>query len=124
MLHTIQNSILRFKTYLIYMNNLGNLVSYAFFIPSFAIIAACIYYLIRKVTPQGALLLIGSLGQLLSSLFYRIGMPYLTNTGKSYQDLQGVLLWVGVLGLLAACLFAVGLLLLIVEVTKKPKMYG
>lgn len=100
------------------MNELSNLISYAFFIPLLTILVACIYYLTKKMTPQGALLLIGSLGQLLTALFYRVGMPYLTHSGESYQDMQEILTLVSLLGLVASYLFAAGFLLLIVEVTK------
>lgn len=87
-----------------------------FIIPELFILGAGIYYLTRKVTIDGILIVLGSVIILLAGTFNIVIMPYLMSQqgiGSSWiYSITGAISFIG-----AIC-FAVGLLLLIMRVTK------
>lgn len=91
-------------------------------IPSVAVLAATIYYISKRSTPEGYLLAIGALIGLLTHLFYSVGIPLLTRSGgvDSFSSYQAYLIPVGIVSTIGAILFAIGLFMLIHKVVKTP----
>ena len=91
-------------------------------IPSIAVLAATLYYVGKRSTPEGYLMFVGSLIGLLTHLFYTVGIPLLTRAGgaDSFSSYQAYLVPVGIISTIGAVLFAVGLFMLVHKVVKTP----
>lgn len=91
-------------------------------IPSVAVLAATIYYISKRSTPEGYMLTIGALIGLLTHLFYSIGIPLLTRNGgaDAFSAYQAYIIPVGIISTIGAILFAIGLFMLVHKVVKTP----
>lgn len=92
-------------------------------LPSVAILAATIYYISRRTTPQAYMLLSGSVISLFTQLFYAFGIPLLTRNAPEvdfYSSYEAYLLPVSIASTIGSILFAVGLFMLIHEAVKSP----
>jgi hypothetical protein len=109
------------------MPRLDEILSYAYLIPSLLILGSCVYYISQKMTPQGILLLVGSLAQFATNIFHRVVAPNLLRNTGSYDDIKEIYAFVGLVGIVGYTLFGVGLLLLIIDSVKstgtEPKRF-
>jgi hypothetical protein len=81
-------------------------------IPHAIVIVAVITYVSKRSTPEGTLMLVGSIASLLVSAFYTLGIPLLIKI-DAYESLQSYMSLLSVAGILGALLFSIGLLLLV-----------
>ena len=90
--------------------------------PQIVILVAIIYYLSQGVTPEGVLMLIGTLIGIFIFAFYSFILPNLWRDGgvSSYQQYITIASVVSVFGTL---MFAVGLILLIMKTVKPAKTH-
>jgi hypothetical protein len=81
-------------------------------VPHVIVIIAVIMYVSKKSTPEGTLMLIGSIMILLLSAIYTLAIPFLVriNEYESMQSYIGLLTMISIVGSL---LFAIGFLMLI-----------
>lgn len=91
-------------------------------IPSIAILAAEIYYIAKRSTPDGYLMAAGSLIGLLVQLFYSVAMPLLVRSEgvDFYSSYQAYFTLIGIISTIGAILFAIGFILLIHKFVKTP----
>jgi hypothetical protein len=87
-------------------------------IPLFIVFAACLIYIIKTKAVEGFLASIGNILSIIGA-FVSIGMTFLLVGGKVEPQMMGILsLGLQLLSLLAALLFALGFLLIVIR--KKP----
>ena len=90
-------------------------------IPQLFILVSCIIFVSGKNTPEGIMLTIGSSIGVLTTIFHSMIIPYLLRTGgiSSISNHTQMYTVSGIIGLLAAILFAVGFFMLVQNYLKK-----
>lgn len=91
----------------------------AFLIPQSVILTACIVYLVKKITVDGILLIIGSFIGILVSIFQLNVMPYLIN--QNVIDPMALMKILGPINFLASLGFSTGFFILIFNTLKFRK---
>ncbi len=93
---------------------------------SFLVFGICIYFVIVKPCLESILMVIGSFVNLLTSLFYSIGIMLITKLyGYDFLSTKGIFMVVGGIGLLGSVCFTSGLIILIIShirIIKKMKL--
>jgi sulfite exporter TauE/SafE len=98
-----------------------NLLSGLFnFIPHVIIMIAVILYVQKKSTPEGIMMLVGSIIGTLVSLFYTLIFPNLVRD-DGYDTYQKYLGTIGVVSTLGYLSFAIGLLLVMQKIASDKK---
>jgi hypothetical protein len=104
------------------MDDIQNLISFAFLIPALLILVVCTIYLFRKGSADSILLFVGSLTRFSTAVFYRV-IPYVAlNFGVNvYDEYRSWFTLIGLVDVGGSILFAVGLLMLILKTINGPK---
>ena len=90
-------------------------------IPQLIIFSACIYYVVKKITPEGILLCIGALTGLFGIIFHFTFIPYLLHRQiiiKSITDEIRIRSLIRPVSLIGSLTFAVGFFILIHNIIK------
>ena len=90
------------------------------FIPHIIILIAVILYVKKYSSVEGIIMLVGTIIGMLTSVFYTVVFPFLTQNGD-YDTYKGSLQTVGTLSTLGYLAFAVGLLLAFQKVAAEKK---
>ena len=98
--------------------------SLTFIIPQLIILSACIYYLIKKTTLDGILLILGSLVGLAVTIFRIIVLPYLYQKNIVDPITGGINLmtFIGAISFIGSLAFSTGLFILIYNSVRTRKM--
>ena len=98
--------------------------SLTFIIPQLIILSACVYYLIKKTTVDGILLILGSLVGLAGTIFHVIVFPYLLQ--KNIIDpITGdikMMTFIGSISFIGSLAFSTGLFILIYNTARERKV--
>ena len=96
------------------------LMAVIFLFPQLIILIACIFYLAKKATIDGVLLLIGTLAVVMVIVFNNLILPgILQQHHHNFED-QSLFYVTGAISFLSALIFAIGFLLLILKKVKNP----
>jgi hypothetical protein len=84
-------------------------------VPHIIVVIAVIIYVSKKSTPEGTLMLIGSIVSLLLSAIYTLAIPFLIRVNE-YESMQSYIGLLSMVSMLGSLLFAIGFLLVIKKV--------
>lgn len=86
-------------------------------IPQIIVVTAVMMYVAKRFSVEAVLMMVGSIIGLMSSIFYVLVLPWLSEAyGMAWYPSYAAL--IGVVGTLGGLCFAIGLLLLVLKILK------
>ncbi len=89
-----------------------------YIIPQCIILLGCIFYLSKKVSIEGILILIGTLGSIALITFNQLVLPTIIQNENNDLDYETIFMITGGIGFFSTLFFAVGFLLIVLKKQK------
>lgn len=94
------------------------LTTFVYLAPQFIILLGCIFYLSKKISIEGILVLLGTLGAIALITFNQLVLPNIIQNQTNDLDYETIFMITGGAGFFSSLFFAVGFIMIVLKKQK------